>query len=70
MRDAEFRGNFASLLDGAADQRDDLDAADDFDGVQVLLAKCDSSGSSGIPLTRDYMLGRQTRSRDSALAAA
>ena len=38
--------------------------------VQVLLAKCDSSGSSGIPLTRDYMLGRQTRSRDSALAAA
>ena len=38
--------------------------------VQVLLAKCDSSGSSGLPLTRDYMFGRQTRSRDSALAAA
>jgi cyclopropane-fatty-acyl-phospholipid synthase len=38
--------------------------------VQVLLAKCDSSGSSGLPLTREYMLGRQTRSRDSALAAA
>ena len=48
MRDAEFRGNVASLLDGAADQRDDLDAADDFDGVQVLLAKGAGSGEDDL----------------------
>ena len=39
VRDAEFRGNFARLLERAADQRDDLDAADDLDRLQVLLAK-------------------------------
>ena len=38
--------------------------------VQVLLSKFDSSGSSGLPLTRDYMLDWKPRSRDSAAAAA
>ena len=39
VRDAEFRGNFARLLERAADQRDDLDAADRPYRLEMLLAE-------------------------------
>ncbi|HMA21080.1 MAG TPA: cyclopropane-fatty-acyl-phospholipid synthase family protein, partial [Gemmatimonadaceae bacterium] len=39
--------------------------------VQVLLAKCDASGSSGLPLTREYMISSdEPMSARSSLSAA